>query len=305
MLVAACSAPSEPQPATSNSSDPNNTNTDANNSNNTSQNNAPTNNATNSGPCEPDVCDDGDACTIDAVEFDASSCQTLCSSAPIDVCVNGDGCCPANCTGVDDDDCACVPMTCEELGRACGTADDGCGNALECGTCRFDEACSAAGTCDVLPAPACGGITDCPVGYNHCSGGECIVCLTPPDCADGEVCTEQRCEPSPDCTANPSVCPQLYACADGVCIPDSTQRCDPDNALSCPSGAFCDPTTMVCSGGNGMGCGFCNPDCTCDGGLTCDGFLCTGCNALMPDCPNGELCYPLDGDPLNGTCIPN
>jgi hypothetical protein len=37
--------------------------------------------------------------------------------------------------------CVCMPRTCEEMGYMCGAPDDGCGNALDCGTCEGDSEC--------------------------------------------------------------------------------------------------------------------------------------------------------------------
>jgi hypothetical protein len=39
----------------------------------------------------------------------------------------------------------CTPKTCEGLGYDCGTAGDGCGAAINCGTCEANETCGAAG----------------------------------------------------------------------------------------------------------------------------------------------------------------
>ncbi len=50
--------------------------------------------------------------------------------------------CRADCLGFDDAGCEdpidppmCVPKTCTQLGLGCGTAADGCGHTLNCGTC--------------------------------------------------------------------------------------------------------------------------------------------------------------------------
>src|SRR5690606_31279768 len=38
----------------------------------------------------------------------------------------------------------CVPTTCEAEGKNCDSIDDGCGEALDCGTCDEGSACGAA-----------------------------------------------------------------------------------------------------------------------------------------------------------------
>jgi hypothetical protein len=52
---------------------------------------------------------------------------------------------------------ACVPTTCEAEGKDCGTLDDGCEGALECGTCEEGTECGA------LTENVCG-----------CTGGETL-----------------------------------------------------------------------------------------------------------------------------------
>lgn len=39
------------------------------------------------------------------------------------------------------DECVCRARTCEELGFECGAPDDGCGGALDCGSCSGDAMC--------------------------------------------------------------------------------------------------------------------------------------------------------------------
>lgn len=47
---------------------------------------------------------------------------------------------------------ACVPGTCETLGKNCGPTPDGCGNTLTCGTCPSNQLCGGGGEENV-----CGG----------------------------------------------------------------------------------------------------------------------------------------------------
>ena len=50
----------------------------------------------------------------------------------------------------------CVPKTCLSLGFTCGVQSDGCGNALNCGTCTFPQTCGGGG----MPS-VCGVSTTC------------------------------------------------------------------------------------------------------------------------------------------------
>ncbi len=42
-------------------------------------------------------------------------------------------------------DASCTPMTCKQQGFNCGENSDGCGNAIQCGTCPEPQICGAAG----------------------------------------------------------------------------------------------------------------------------------------------------------------
>lgn len=40
-------------------------------------------------------------------------------------------------------DAGCVPMTCAQLGKSCGSLSNGCGMTLQCGTCSRGQTCDA------------------------------------------------------------------------------------------------------------------------------------------------------------------
>ena len=93
----------------------------------------------------------------------------------------------------------CERMTCEQLGKQCGTWNDLCGE-VECGGCPTGEICRADGQCVTQCEPTtcqqlghqcgfwddgCGGQLDCggcPLGENCDIGGHCTV--TPSDQED-------------------------------------------------------------------------------------------------------------------------
>ncbi|MGA7121787.1 MAG: hypothetical protein WBY94_16895 [Polyangiaceae bacterium] len=123
---------------------------------------------------------------------EGGSCMPLtCQAIGLNCGMNSDGCggtidcgaCPtgqfcggggfARCgTGVTPDGgAACTPKTCADLNYTCGAAGDGCGGALQCGTCT--------------PPQYCGG-----GGFNTCGG------MLPPTLPDGGVgiaCTPETC----------------------------------------------------------------------------------------------------------------
>ncbi|MDD5193629.1 MAG: hypothetical protein PHF67_03515 [Candidatus Nanoarchaeia archaeon] len=74
----------------------------------------------------------------------------------------------------------CTPKTCSELGKQCGSADDGCGTLLECGTCETGQGCSSEGTCVAVCVPDC--TNKCEGEANGCDG----TCPNP--CAENETC---------------------------------------------------------------------------------------------------------------------
>jgi len=46
--------------------------------------------------------------------------------------------------------CVCVPQTCVQLGKTCGSVDDGCGGSLNCGTCGIEQVCISGNCMQVL-----------------------------------------------------------------------------------------------------------------------------------------------------------
>src|SRR6185312_10272273 len=81
-------------------------------------------------PC-PSACDDGDACTSDALTGAARSCDARCEHKRITAAAGGDGCCPAGADANSDSDCKAVcgnaaretPEECDDGNKSAG---DGC-----------------------------------------------------------------------------------------------------------------------------------------------------------------------------------
>lgn len=280
--------------------------------------------------CTPGGCGEGKFCNLDN-----GDCETVTSCAQV-TCPNDQVCnpvgltCTARCTA---DSCgagqACNmatgvcettncpgadPTQCEGTSRPiwdplrCFCAE--CTTNNDCNTAA-GEVCTAAGSCfacqtacDPGTPGTCQGTT--PYCINEC----CVQCVGAADCPQGQLCLEGTCGTPPNCTADPTVCPAGTTCQNGTCSANQGgQTCDPMNPTTCPEGTFCDPSTGMCGGlGGGLGCGLCNPDCTCDGGLSCNGFFCEGCDPLSaitggPSCPNGETCLPLEALGLGNICM--
>ena len=100
----------------------------------------------------------------------------------------------------------CVPINCYGYGYTCGTASDGCGGAIDCGTCPSGQVCNNHNcyparctpfTCQQVGAncettgDGCGGTIDCgscPNGQ-HCNSITCVPDCVPATCkAAGLTC---------------------------------------------------------------------------------------------------------------------
>ena len=72
------------------------------------------------GSC-PTTCDDGDACTVEALVGGAATCDATCTTAPVTLCADDDGCCPDGCDSSTDNDCT-NPPSAKKGGCGCQSA---------------------------------------------------------------------------------------------------------------------------------------------------------------------------------------
>jgi len=186
-----------------------------------------------------------------------------------------------------------------EIGEQC---DDGNTAAGDCcsPTCQFEPArspctgtnvCLTATTCD--GAGLCGGGTPIPgpcddgntcTTADTCAGG---VCVGGPalNCNDGNVCTDDTCNPATGCvnTSNTApcsdgnACTTADACAGGTCVPGPAANCNDGNVCTDDS---CDPATGCVHAPNTAPCTDGNACTTAD---TCAGSVCVG--GPPPICP--------------------
>ena len=189
----------------------------------------------------PTSCNDNVACTTDTLIGSADNCNVQCIYDTVTVCQGGDGCCPANCSSQNDSDCNCTPRTCASQGFECGQANDGCGQALDCGVCPSGEGCTANNICDAaagIGAP-CTTNTDCGVGLQTCElgapGGYCTVLCIPGSvtCPAGSTCTisaigqtpiacTKNCTSDNDCRPGYACLPDLFNMAATTCVPSGS-----------------------------------------------------------------------------------
>ncbi len=217
-------------------------------------------------PGSPVVCDDTNVCTTDSCN-PATGCGHAINAAACDdnnACTVKDVCAKGVCTG----------------GLAVG-CDDG-------NPCT-DDACDPAAGCTHLPnTKPCDDLNACTT-TDACKLGKCVG-ATPPDCNDGNVCTDDSCDPEAGCQhkANTAPCTDDDACTmgdhctGGACSPGKAMSCDDGNACTLD---VCDPVTACHHTPLEGGCD--------DGNLCTTGDSCVAgkCQALKGiSCDDGNLC---------------
>ena len=83
----------------------------------------------------------------------------------------------------------CTPSTSACGGRQCGSASNGCGGTVSCGSCASGQTCSTAGQCTCTPSTsACGG-RQCGSVSNGCGGTvSCGSCVSGKTCGSAGLC---------------------------------------------------------------------------------------------------------------------
>jgi len=258
--------------------------------------------ACEAGSCAPGKtvdCDDGNACTDDACN-PLVGCTQVNNQDPcddFDPCTEGDACFGGLCVGAspkecgDDNPCTddiCIPMA-------------GCSHLNNSNPCTDDDVCTAA---------------------DKCSGGVCV----PGDtigCDDGNVCTDDSCDPTSGCVhaANQDPCDDLNTCTvddqceNGQCKGSGSLECDDDNPCTkdiCLPGGGCQHENIEAACSDGNPCtvndqcadGLCVPGVLldCDDGNPCTEDACTeagvcGHEPVDTECDDGNECT------IGDTCV--
>lgn len=253
------------------------------------------------GACAPGtapLCDDGNPCTTDGCNSD-----TGCTHSALAGCCFTDGDC------VDGDQCTvnerCVSGTCTSQARNCNDANpctqDGCLPAAGCLNIPLIDGTSCA------DPQACDGIETC--GGGVCQAG------TPPDCNDGNACTNDSCNNVAGCqhAAVPSCCTSDADCAD-------TDLCTVNER--CLASHACASTPRTCTDGNvctndscnpSTGCvfspapGTCSDGAACTTSDTCNAGTCAGAPVQCTDgnyCDGAETCTAATGTCTEGSVLP-
>ena len=211
------------------------------------------------GAC-PTMCNDGIACTTDALV--GSMCTARCTHTAITTPsgTTADGCCPAGAVHATDTDC---PITCGngvvDSGETCDTAiASGAGTCPTIASCNDGMACTtdslvSAGTCNAACAhmaitTAVNGDGCCPPGANHNTDTDCA-----PMCGNGVVeGPGESCDPPAPGTCSATCQTIVAACGDGIlqagedCDDGNTRNLDGCNS-ACRYEAFGRLTTLQIS----------------------------------------------------------
>jgi hypothetical protein len=229
-------------------------------------------------PCTQDSCDNGLGCTslpLTGIPCDDANACTL-----NDLCIAG------GCQGTANPSCQCLHNT------DCATYEDGnfCNGTLRCedGNCKVNPVtiidCSDAGGCQSAtchpptgqclstPKPngaPCSDGTAC-TKSDHCSAGYCVG--TPLNCDDGDICTDDICNPQIGCTHEYG----LSFCDDG-------NECTSFDA--CFFGNCQGFTLATCTCQNNADCAEFDDNDKCNGKLICNGSKCVTNTSTVVKCP--------------------
>lgn len=268
---------------------------------------------------QPISCNDGDACTLDSCE-PATGCTTAdvgclgapgCARSDGDACDDGDACthddacaaglCAGVATGCDDaNPCtvdACDPASgCTHVAKADGTECGDPSHVCIVGLCQVvDIGCQVDADCGLLAGSGLPNACETWKCQTLAAAGFSKVCAKTAtvDCDDGNVCTDNTCDPATGCVATPVASAEPVPCDDGdVCS-------GPD---LCEQGA-CVAVDSGCNDGNPCSLDFCDSGTSCfaqaiDEGACDDGDACTTdttcqlghCLGAPVDCDDNDLC---------------
>src|SRR5436309_3200159 len=196
----------------------------------------------NNGPCNENTqcatpavttcTDDGNACTADQCDGQgacahpaAVTCDNSQFCNGIKTCNPADGPCVGGTPPSCDDGIVCTTDSCEPTANG---GAGGCVNAPIAGCCQADADCDNGNAC---------------AGPQTCVNNSCVA-GTPPNCDDGNPCTDDACDPSSGCTNTPTNCDDGAVCTADSCDPASgcVNQPIPGCCMSdgdCPNGDVC------------------------------------------------------------------
>lgn len=244
------------------------------------------------GTC-PATCNDGNACTIDVLTGNASTCNAACGHTVVASCADGDGCCPAGCDATSDADCSamCGNGT-VEAGESCdppGTCPTDCDDS---NACTIDALTGSSANCNAsctqtAIVTCADGDGCCPAGCDATTDGDCSE-----TCGNGTVERGETCDPQETC---PTTCDDNDACTQDTetgSVENCNVACGHTQVVSCEAGDGCCPAG--CTEASDADCAVVCGNRTIDPGETCDPP-----ESCPTACDDGDACTNdvLTGDP--------
>ncbi|TFH24133.1 MAG: hypothetical protein E4H03_04410 [Myxococcales bacterium] len=189
-----------------------------------------------------------------------------------------------NSNSVPDDCDACVTNGDCDDSNVC--TDDVCNPAVGCFNTNNTASCNDADACTTV---------------DQCVAGSCTG-SSPPNCNDGNVCTDDSCSPATGCvnTNNTASCNDGNACTTvdqcvaGTCTGSSPPNCNDSNVCTNDS---CNPATGCVNASNTASC---NDGDACTTVDLCVSGTCTG--STPPNCNDGNVCTDDSCNPASG-CV--
>ncbi len=167
-------------------------------------------------------------------------------------------------------------------------------------TTQYSTGCTAS-ECPCGPdTTPCDDLDACTTN-DACSAGLCVG-GPPPNCNDGNVCTNDSCVSASGCQHvnntsvcnDASACTQTDTCSGGTCVGSNPVVCTASD--QCHDVGTCNPATGVCSNPAKPNGSTCNDGNGCTQTDTCSGGACVGSNPVV--CTASDQCHAV------GTCNP-
>ncbi len=255
-------------------------------------------------------CDDGDPCTVG----DSCSGGVCLPGVPVN-CNDGNVCTDDTCDPEDGCFFESNALPCED-GNVCTMGDQCAGGQCQAGAeaecddgnvCTDDSCLPGIGCLHQFNTNPCNDLNECTAG-DECKAGLCAG-LSPVSCNDGNLCTDDSCNPSAGCSykhnANPcddgNVCTTGDACKSGTCQGVGALNCDDANNCTLD---WCDPVEGCVHQDND---GPCDDGNNCTTGDACSGGVCKSTGILECDDNNpctSDTCEPGPGCVFNDNTMP-
>jgi len=242
----------------------------------------------------PPACRDSFGCTWDFCDEFNDKCQNF----PLDFVCNNWKYCDGRETCDPDEGCVDGTPPCND-GNDCTTE-----------TCyEHTDSCSSTPLVDGTDCEFAVGDTLRIMSTGKCCGGVCKECCDDPDCDDGDVCTDDSCDPATGCVhennaascSDGNACTQTDNCQAGACVGSNPVTCA---ALDqCHDVGDCDTGTGLCSNPPKTNGAVCTDGNACTTGDTCSAGACQPGAPLI--CNDNNICTSDACNPATGCVYPN